>query len=140
MLVSSLPTTEALMPARSLLAFSVLNLVACGGGDDGGAVDAPKADAQKATVMEVTCPAQPAVTFTTLASSFMPTSATISRGGIVKFDTSATHPVIPARDGVMTDPGIMVGESKTKCLMFTATGTFRFVCQQHDYLGTITVN
>jgi plastocyanin len=40
----------------------------------------------------------------------------------------------------MTDPGIVVGEGQTKCLTFTATGTFKFICTAHSYLGTITVN
>jgi plastocyanin len=129
------------MSTRSSLAFSLFALAACGGGDDGGGnPDASQVDAKVSTVMEVTCPATTPVTFTTLATSFMPTSATISRGEIVKFDTSTTHPIIPARDGLNTDPGIMVGEAKTKCLMFMAAGTFRFQCQQHNYIGTLTVN
>lgn len=129
------------MSARSLLAISLFALTACGDEGGSGTPDAPGGmDAPGATVVEVTCPATPAATFRTLLTSFDPPTATINRGEIVEFDTTADHPVIPARDGVMTDPGIMVGPSRTKCLMFTATGTFRFVCQQHDYLGTITVN
>ena len=124
------------------LALSLFALAACGGGDDGGSpADAPSGvDAKVSTVMEVTCPATTPATFMTLGSSFMPTSATVSRGAIVKFDTGADHPIIPARDGVNTDPGIMVGPSKTKCLMFTVAGTFRFECQQHSYIGTLIVN
>jgi plastocyanin len=128
------------MSVRTLLATSILALTACSDGGGGDTPDAPRVDAPGPTVMTVTCPATPAATFKTLASSFDPPTATINRGDIVKFETTPTHPVIPARDGMMTDPGIMVGENKVGCLMFTATGTFRFVCGSHDYLGTITVN
>ena len=128
------------MSVRSVLAISLLTLAACGGDDGNDMPDGAPKDSSSPTVMEVTCPATPAATFRTLASTFDPTTATISRGGIVKFETTTDHPVIPARDGVMTDTGIMVGENRTKCLTFTATGTFRFVCGVHNYLGVITVN
>jgi plastocyanin len=126
------------MLVRSSLAISILALAACGG-DDGGGVDAPKADASGATVMTVTCPSGNVPTITTLASAFdMPTLA-ISQNGIVKFVSTATHPVAPF-PGPMTDPGIVVPEGQTRCLQFTATGTFKFICRIHSYLGTITVN
>jgi plastocyanin len=130
------------MFVRSLLAISLLTLAACG--DDGGTAmpDGPKTDGPPAaTVMEVTCPAGAVnPTITTLATAFDMPTATITRGSIVKFISTATHPIGPFPGGMMTDPGIRVPEGQTKCLMFTATGTFRFVCTVHSYLGTITVN
>jgi len=135
------PLTEALMFVRSLLAISVLALTACGGGDDGGGTpDAARVDAPTATVVTVTCPATVAETITTQALSFDKPNVTISRGAIVKFVSTSTHPIGPFPGGQMTDPGIIVPEGQTRCLMFTATGTFKFICTVHSYLGTITVN
>ena len=131
------------MFVRSSLAISLLALTACSGDDGGGTgtPDGPRQDAQVTTVTEVNCTgATVAASFMTLASSFMPTAATINRGDVVKFDTGADHPVIPSRDGMMTDPGIVVGPSKTKCLKFSASGTFKFECMTHQYKGTLTVN
>ena len=129
------------MFVRSLLAISLLALVACG--DDGGTAtpDGPRQDAQVSTVMQVNCQgATIAATFLTRDIRFEPTAATINRGEIVQFDTTADHPIIPARDGVMTDPEIRLGPSSTKCLKFPAAGTFRFECMTHYYIGTLTVN
>jgi plastocyanin len=129
------------MSIRSSLALSFLALAACG--DDGGgtSVDAsPGVDASAATVMTVTCPATPADTITTQSSSFDKPNVTITRGAIVKFVSTATHPIGPFPGGQTTDPGLVVAEGQTKCLMFTATGTFKFICTIHSYAGTITVN
>ncbi len=125
---------------RSLLAISLLALAACGDDGGGGAIDAPRVDAPAATVMTVTCPATPAETITTQSTSFDKPNVTISRGAIVQFVSTATHPVEPFPTGVDTDPGIVVPEGQTRCLMFTATGTFKFICKVHSYLGTIVVN
>jgi plastocyanin len=128
------------MLVRTSLAISLLALAAC---DDGGGSTpdaSPQIDAPGATVMTVTCPTTTVPTITTQASSFdMPTLA-IQQGSIVKFVSTATHPVGPFPGGQMTDPGIVVPEGQTRCLMFTATGTFKFICTVHSYLGTITVN
>jgi plastocyanin len=130
------------MSVRSLLAISVLALAACGDDGGDGPVDArPGIDARVATVVAVTCPAQPAETIRTQLSSFDKPSVTISRGAIVQFISTATHPIGPFNgDQSMTDPGIVVPEGQTKCLMFTASGTFKYICTVHTYLGTIVVN
>lgn len=130
------------MSIRSLLAISALALSACGGGDEGANPDAPKPpmDAPAATVMTVTCPATVADTITTQSISFDKPNVTVTRDAIVRFVSTAGHPIGPTRDGIMSDPGIRVPEGQTRCLRFTATGTFKFICTAHDYLGTITVN
>lgn len=132
------------MSIRSLLAISALALTAaCGGGDDGngGTPDAPRPDAQPSTVMEVTCPATTPVTFTTQASSFSPSTATIAVGQTVKFvSTSTDHPIGPLTGDPLSDPGLRVPATQTKCFTFMATGTFKFICTVHSYLGTLTVN
>jgi plastocyanin len=116
-------------------------LVACGGGDGGGGVDGG-ADAPATTVMVVDpCPATPDATVTTDDSSFayMPQMTTITQGQVVKFVTSSTHDVKP-NTLQNTDAGLIVGFSQTKCLRFTATGTFGFKCSIHAFTGTIQVN
>jgi hypothetical protein len=128
------------MFVRSLLPISILALAACGDDGGGGAVDARPIDGPGSTVMMVTCPAGTVPTITTLAAAFDMPTMTIARGSIVKFVSTATHPVGPFPTGVDTDPGIVVPEGQTRCLMFTATGTFKFICTVHSYLGTITVN
>jgi plastocyanin len=128
------------MSVRSLLAISILTLAACSDDSTGTPDGPPTVDAPSATVMAVTCPATVAETITTQAASFDKPTATISRGAIVKFVSTSTHPIGPFPGGQMTDPGIVVGEGQTKCLMFTAAGTFKYICTVHSYLGTITVN
>lgn len=126
---------------RSLLAISILALTACSDDGGGGTPDAPRADAQTSAVMEVTCPATPAASFVTQASSFNPQTAAINVGQIVEFQSTAGHPIGPFNGNpAETDPGIVIPETKTKCLMFTRAGTFKFICTTHTYLGTITVN
>jgi len=130
------------MHVRSSLVIAILALAACGGDDGGGAIDAPTGmDAPASSVMEVTCPTNPAASFITQAASFNPPAATINVGQIVKFESTATHPIGPfTGDPSMTDPGIVVPETKTKCFTFTRVGTFKFICTVHFYVGTLTVN
>lgn len=119
----------------------LLALVACGDSKNK-QVDAPKSiDAAVTTVVAVDpCPATPAATFTESDSSFMfmPTSATINVGQVVKFVTSSTHNVVPVASEP-SDPGLMVGFNQTKCLMFTQAGTFNFACGPHQFKGTVIV-
>jgi plastocyanin len=73
--------------------------------------------------------------------SFDKPNVTITRGAIVQFVSTSDHPIGPFNgDPSMTDPGIVVAEGQTKCLMFTAPGMFKYICTRHTYLGTITVN
>jgi plastocyanin len=90
----------------------------------------------------VTCPATTPVTFVAQLSSFNPPTASITLGQIVKFDTSATlnHPIGPIPGEPLSDPGLVVPAGKTKCFNFLATGTFKFQCTVHSYVGTLTVN
>lgn len=131
------------MSLRSSLALSLLALAACGG-DDGGntQVDAPTGvDAAASKVMEVTCPATTPVTFMTLDQSFMPTTATITMGQIVKItSTNSTHPITPIPGDPLSDPGLRVPAGQTKCFNFLATGTFKFQCMTHGFVGSLTVN
>lgn len=125
-----------------LLALSLSAVFACG--DDGGnnpPIDAPKDTTSASKVMEVTCPATVAATFTTQAASFSPATASINVGQVAKFVSTATHPIGPfPGGGPDTDSRLVVPETQTKCFMFTGAGTFKFVCTVHGYLGTLTVN
>jgi len=121
---------------------TILALAACGGDDGNTTADAPAAiDAPTtAKVSEITCPATPDATVTTVDGTFsyMPGAVTITVGQIVKFTTSATHDVAPNTTG--SDPALRVGFGATKCFKFTAAGTFGFHCTPHAFTGTITVN
>ena len=127
------------MSVRNRSSLGLLVLAACGDAG-GGAVDAPKADATVAAVTQVTCPASPAATFTTSGASFSPPSATVGQGQIVKFESTADHPIGPFPDPTMTDPALAIPETQTKCFRFDRAGTFKFICMHHFYLGTLTVN
>ncbi|HSK05446.1 MAG TPA: hypothetical protein VK932_29560 [Kofleriaceae bacterium] len=124
-----------------MLAISILALTACSDDGGGGTPDAPRADAQTSAVMEVTCPATPAATFTTLAERFDPPTAAITMGQIVKIEsTNSTHPVIPIPNDPLSDPDLRVPGGQTKCFTFLAKRMFKFQCMQHGYAGTLTVN
>lgn len=122
-----------------------LAVAACGGDDDSN-VSAPDAapaiDAPAATVQSVTCPAAPDATVMTSGSSYSPMMTTISQGQVVKFVMPADHNVVrghtPA-DSAISDPGVSVGFSETKCLMFTQPGTYGFHCGPHMFNGTVIV-
>lgn len=106
-------------------------------------LDAPPPDAA-VRVVTVTCPTTPAATFTTTDGSFQfsPTSATIAVNAIVKFTMSSSHSVAPGHspaDTTIADPGLAVTFAATKCLQFTAAGSYGFHCFPHNFNGTITV-
>lgn len=130
------------MSRRSLLPICLFALAACGDDGGSGTPDAPKQiDAQGSRVMEVTCPATPAATFTTQASSFSPATASVMQGQVVKFvSTTTDHPIGPVPADPTSDPGLVVPGTQTKCFMFLAKGSFKFRCTVHNYAGTLTVN
>ena len=124
-----------------LLGGLAIVLAACGGDDGGGAADAPKEGAAN-TVSEVSpCPGTPDAVVTTENTSFayMPQATTITQGQVVQFVLSSDHDVAPNTQ-VNTDPGLRVNFGQTKCLRFTATGTFGYKCTPHGFVGTVTVN
>jgi plastocyanin len=100
------------------------------------AIDAPP---PAATVIAVTCPATPAgaITADNRNDFYMPSSVTITVGQIVRFSMPTDHNVTP--NDTMSDPGLSVNYSETKCLMFTLKGTFGFHCVPHLFTGTVVV-
>jgi plastocyanin len=119
----------------------LIALAACGGGSGSDPVDAAgQADAGPPSVRVVGCPpgVVPTVTTSDSMEVYMPSSASISVGGIVKFMTSSMHDVSP-NSMRMTDAGLVVGFNKTVCLEFDKAGTFGFKCSVHGFMGTITV-
>ena len=100
------------------------------------AIDAPP---PVATVLAVTCPATPAKTIVASNSQdiYVPSSVTITVSQVVKFTMPTDHNVTP--DDTMSDPGLSVNYSETKCLMFTRAGTFGFHCVPHGFTGTVIV-
>lgn len=100
---------------------------------------APDAPPPPATVVAVTCPATPArsITATNNQDVYVPDSVTITVNQVVRFTMPSDHNVTP--DTTMSDPGLAVNYSETKCLMFTRTGTFGFHCVPHGFTGTVIV-
>jgi plastocyanin len=123
------------------LAAAALLLIACGGDGGGGTPDAAKMpDANANKVLTVTCPTTPDATITVSAGggAFMPMATTVPVNAVIKFAMTPTHDAKP-NTLTTTDPGIQVGFGETKCLKFTATGTFGFFCTAHSFAGTVTV-
>jgi plastocyanin len=128
---------------RSSFAVLALGAVAACGGDDTNNTTADAAssvDSSTATVVEVGCPATPDATVVTINTEdrYDPSTVTIPVNGIVRFQMSGLHNVAPNPIG-NTDPGLTVDFGETKCLRFTAAGTFGFYCTPHGFNGTITV-
>ena len=120
-----------------------LLLAACGGDDGGGGTaDAPGMGDAPSTnkVVTVTCPGTPdaMVGISTGGTAYNPMMTTVPVNAVVKFVMTATHDAKP-NTLTTTDPGLTVGFGETKCLKFTATGTFGFFCTAHSFAGTITV-
>jgi plastocyanin len=103
-------------------------------------IDAPAGDAAMATVLDITCPSGTLPTIATVdgTTAYIPSSVTITQNGIVKFTMASSHNVAPNTTG--SDPGLSVGLGVTKCLQFTATGTFGFHCVPHTFMGSVIVN
>ncbi|MBK7078643.1 MAG: hypothetical protein IPH44_40890 [Myxococcales bacterium] len=145
----------------SLLASTTLLLVACG--DDGGstppidapvsidapgAVDAPATidapvaiDAPAATtVVEVPCAgATIASEVSAPGFQFTITDSTIAVDAIVRFTMPLSHSAVSGSPAGTNDGKFTVSFNETKCLRFTAAGTFPFWCNPHQFTGSITV-
>jgi plastocyanin len=117
-------------------------LVACGSSEDPppGEIDAPVGGS---TIMEVTPCVGEAATVTAdpsdQATMYMPPATTITMGQIVKFELPAAHNVAP-HPTMPSDENLRVNFGQTKCLRFTAAGSFAFQCTSHSFRGTVTVN
>ncbi len=113
-----------------LFALTCTALAACGGDDGGGGDEAP--DAGPASISSVSCAgATLAATVTTSGFAYSPQSSTISVGGIVRFDPTATHDV--------NGEGFDVPLGGDGCFQFNAAGTFAFLCTPHGFTGSIIV-
>lgn len=119
----------------------LLTFAACGGSDSPATTADAAVDGAGPSVRTVTCPpGQMPTVMTTDAntSAYMPSSTTISVGGIVKFVMSSLHNVAPNTIRP-SDPGLRVDFGKTACLEFDKAGTFSFICTAHSFAGTIVV-
>ena len=129
------------MLARVSLAL-LFPLAACGGSSSSSSPDAaPMADAGPPSVRAVTCPpgAVPTVSSSDANDiSYMPSSVTVSVGGIVKFMMSSFHNVAP-NPLKSTDAGLKVDFGATACLEFDKAGTLSFMCASHGFTGTVVV-
>ncbi|MCX5743818.1 MAG: plastocyanin/azurin family copper-binding protein [Proteobacteria bacterium] len=124
------------MKLAILFLLSAPVLGACG--DDGATptIDAPVVAAKVETV---TCVGgEPEITAANGTNAYTPNAQTIAVGGAVKFTMPGAHNVVPDPTG--SDAGLKVDFTETKCLKFTAAGTYGFHCGPHAFKGTITVN
>lgn len=124
------------------LAFALIALAACGGDDSNTTIDGMGSGSGSAAnkVVEVTCPttADAMVTVNAGGTAYVPMMQTVPVMAVVKFEMTPLHDTNPNML-TTTDPGLKVGFGQTKCLKFTATGTFGFFCSAHSFAGTITV-
>lgn len=109
-----------------------------GGGNPLPAVDAAPDSPPVAVVELSSCPSAVAATIEDSATRFIPNTATISIGDVVKFVITAEHFVIP-NTLTTTDDALRIGRGQTKCFRFNVTGTYGFLCGVHSFTGTITV-
>jgi len=124
------------MLVRTSLAL-LITLAACGDSSPNTPDAARPVDAAPPTV---TCPGGTVPTITAtdgIDTTYSPSALSISVGQIVKFTMPSTHNVVP--NPTMSDPGLVVGLSATKCLMFSKAGIFGFHCGPHSFVGTVTV-
>lgn len=91
----------------------------------------PGPDAGPPPVVQVTCPADPAVTVTTPGYFYDPDQATIAVGQVVRFDPSTSH-------DVRSDTGLFtVPYGGDRCFRFDEAGTYPYHCTPHRFTGTI---
>lgn len=150
---------------RRTFAFALIlsSIVACGGDDTSPSIDAPSGgpdaadgdamardaseafdgpgpDAAASSVVEVPCAgAMIASEVTAPGFSFTITQATIARGAVVRFMMPGVHSVVSGNTAGVDDGLFSVAFNQTKCLQFTAAGTFGFWCNPHQFTGSITV-
>jgi plastocyanin len=117
-----------------LASFLLASVVACGGGGDDGADDAPDAVPIPQTVSMVTCP-DSTVDITASLTTYMPPSFTTTVGGIVHFNLAGGHDVVSTTAG----QNFSLPLSANACLQFDAAGTFTFRCTPHGFNGTVIV-
>jgi plastocyanin len=126
------------------LAWAALLFAACGGDDGGGGgtvADAPNMpDAATNKVVAVTCPAtaDATITISSGGTAYSPMTTTVPVNAVVEFMMTATHDAKP-NPQTTSDPGLSVGFGETKCLKFTAAGSYGFFCTAHSFAGTVVV-
>jgi plastocyanin len=130
------------MLIRSSLAL-LIALAACKSSSSSTPDGGRQSDAPGPSVVAVTCPDTVPLTVDAPDSDmkfvFAPASNPITVGDIVMFTTHAAHNVVPDPAAAKTDPGLTVNQNDTKCLEFTQTGTFGFMCGIHSFKSAITV-
>ena len=113
-------------------------VVGCGGGgSDAPPVDAA-IDAPAAAVVRIDpCPATVDQEITAEATRFVPMTATITTGKVVKYTLSTAHELVPFPE---TDPALAVPANSTRCFRLNKPGLYRYYCKFDSFAGSITVN
>jgi len=109
----------------------------CGGGGSTTTADAT-IDAPAPVIAMSSCPNVVDAVIMDSPTTFVPKETTVGRGGIVKFDITSEHFVLP-NTLVPTDSLLNVARGETKCFKFMVSGTYGFLCGVHGFTGTITV-
>ncbi|HTL31676.1 MAG TPA: hypothetical protein VL326_01050 [Kofleriaceae bacterium] len=118
---------------RAVLVFAL----GCSGGGTNSSPDAA-IDAPTPVVTLSSCPNVVDAVIMDSPTMFIPKQTTVGRGGIVKFEITSEHFVLP-NTLVATDPALNVARGETKCFKFMVSGTYGFLCGVHGFTGTITV-
>ena len=142
------------------LTLSLLSTVVACGGDDGDttpidapivfdgmpidtpvvSTDAASPDAAPSVVMEVPCAgATIAATITAPGFAFTPMQSTVALNAVVQFTMPGSHSAVSGETPGVDDGQFRVNFNETKCLRFTAAGTYGFWCNPHQFTGSITV-
>jgi plastocyanin len=109
-------------------------------GLDAPGLDAPGLDAASSSVVVVPCAgAAIASEVTAPGFSFTITDSTIAVDAVVRFTMPGSHSVVSGSPAGTADGQFTVGFNATKCLRFTAAGTYPFWCNPHQFTGSITV-
>lgn len=112
-------------------------MMGCTAGGSASSIDAMP-DAVVPVITLASCPAVVDATITDTPTAFVPKDTTVGRTGIVKFEITSEHFVLP-NTLVATDPALNVGRGETKCFKMMVKGTYGFLCGVHGFTGTITV-
>lgn len=143
----------------STLSIALISVVAaCGGDDDttppidapvgldGSPGDAPvspdaaSVDAAPSVVQEVACAgATIASEVSAPGFSFTITQASVPVNSVVRFTMPGSHSAVSGETAGVDDGQFTVSFNETKCLRFTAAGTYGFWCNPHGFTGSITV-
>jgi plastocyanin len=115
---------------------TMLFLVGCGGGGGGSSVDAAPDVPDVPLIRVDPCPATVDQEITAEVDRFVPMTATIAVGKVVKYELSTAHQLVPFPD---TPADLTVPANTTRCFKFLKPGTYRYFCKFDSFAGSVVV-